>query len=65
MAKVKLLTSMAGINFSHNVGDIIEMSDEQAVRFVDAGIAEAVDAPKSKIERAIPKRKFDTAVKKD
>lgn len=53
MAKVKMLTSMAGIDFVHNVGDEIEVTDDQAVRYIAAGIAEAVD-----------ERKVETAVKK-
>jgi hypothetical protein len=28
MAKVRLLTSMAGIDFSHNKGDVIDCADE-------------------------------------
>ena len=30
--KLKLLQSMAGIDFSHNVGDIIEVNDAEAVK---------------------------------
>jgi hypothetical protein len=67
MPKVKLLTSMAGINFSHNQGDIIDCNEAEAVRFVNAGIAEVVEQPKpkSKIERAVKKVKVETAVKED
>ena len=63
MPKVKLLTSMAGIGFSHNAGDIIDCNEAEAVRFVAAGIAEAAEAPVSKVERAVKKRKVQTAVK--
>ena len=49
MPKVKLLTSMAGINFSHNVGDVIDCNAAEAQRFVAAGIAEAVAAPAAKV----------------
>jgi hypothetical protein len=63
MAQVKLLTSMAGIDFSHNEGDIIDCNAAEAKRYIDAGIAEAVSAPK--IERAVKKRKVETAVKED
>lgn len=65
MPKVKLLTSMAGINFSHNAGDIIDCNEAEAVRFINAGIAEVVEKPSSKIERATVKRKVETAVKED
>ena len=46
--KLKLLQSMAGINFSHNAGDIIEVGDaEAAKRYIERGIAEPVaEAPK-------------------
>jgi hypothetical protein len=49
--KVKLLQSMAGINFSHNVGDIVEINDPDAVqRYVERGIAELVE--EKKVEKA-------------
>ena len=50
MPKVKLLTSMAGISFAHNAGDEIECDEEQALRFIKAGIAEPVTG--KKVERA-------------
>ena len=65
MAKVRLLTSMAGIDFSHNAGDIIDCNDAEAKRFVDAGIAEAVGAAEPKVEKATAKRKVETATKAD
>jgi hypothetical protein len=38
---------MAGIDFSHNVGDIIEVNDAEAVkRYVERGIAEIVKTTK-------------------
>jgi len=61
MAKVKLLTSMAGIDFSHNQGDVIDCSDAEAQRYVAAGIAEAISAP---IERAVKPSKTEKAVRK-
>lgn len=63
MPKIKLLTSMAGINFSHNAGDIVDCNDAEAKRFIDAGIAEAIEAPAPKVERAVFKRKVETATK--
>lgn len=53
MPKVTLLTSMAGIDFSHNIGDVIDCNEAEAKRFIAAGIAEAVTAPKK--EKAIKK----------
>ena len=45
--KLKLLQSMAGIDFSHNVGDIIEVNDPEAVkRYIERGIAEPVETAK-------------------
>lgn len=61
MARVRLLKSLAGINFSHNAGDEIDCNEAEAVRFLDAGIAEAIDAPK--IERAVSKNKVRKAVR--
>ena len=63
MPKVRLLTSMAGISFSHNAGDIIDCNDAEAARFIDAGIAESIDAPTTNVEKATAKRKVETATK--
>ena len=62
MAQIRLLTSIAGPDFAHNAGDIMESSDAQAQRFVEAGIAEAI-ASEPKVERATAKRKVETATK--
>jgi hypothetical protein len=59
MPKVKLLTSMAGIDFSHNAGDIIDCNDAEAVRFIANGIAEPVE----KRETAVKKTRKRKAVK--
>jgi len=61
--KVKLLQSMAGINFSHNVGDIVEINDPDAVqRYVERGIAELVEEKKVEKEtKTVVEKK--TAVK--
>ena len=60
MAKVRLLTSMAGIDFSHNIGDVIDCNDAEAKRFVDAGIAEALTSEAPKVERAVKKARVET-----
>lgn len=60
MPKVKLLTSMAGIDFSHNSGDVIDCNKAEALRFISAGIAEPVE--EEKIERATKKRFVRTAI---
>lgn len=60
MAQVKLLTSMAGVDFSHNAGDVIEVSEDQAKRYVEAGIAEALVSEQPKVERAVKKARVET-----
>ena len=61
MAKIRMLTSMAGTDFVFEQGAIVDVTDAEAVRYVDAGIAEAlVSAP---IERAIKKTAVEKAVK--
>ncbi len=53
--KIKLLTSMAGINFSHNAGDIINVDDADYVRrLVENGVGEIVDEPEA-VETATKK----------
>ncbi len=60
--KVRLLTGMAGIDFSHNAGDVIDCNSAEAERFISAGIAEPVDA-EPKVERAVKKVATRKAVK--
>jgi hypothetical protein len=62
MPKVKLLTGLAGISFSHNAGDVIDANEAEAKRFIEAGIAELVEAP-NKVERAVKKTVTRKAVK--
>jgi len=63
MAKVRLLTSMAGVDFSHNKGDVIDCTDEVAVRYIAAGIAEGFADAEPKVERAAKKVVTEKAVK--
>jgi len=51
MMKVKLLTSRAGISFTQNVGDIIEVGPIEGQMLLESGQAEAVR--EEKIERAV------------
>jgi hypothetical protein len=61
--KIKLLTSMAGINFSHNAGDIIEVDDADYVRrLVENGVGEIVDEPAA-VETATKKTAARKAAK--
>lgn len=62
MPKVKLLTGLAGIDFSHNAGDIVDCNEAEAKRFVEAGIAELAEEPK-KVERAVKKPVLRKAIK--
>lgn len=61
MPKVKLLTSLAGIHFSHNEGDVIDCNEAEAVRYISAGIAEAIEPVK--VEKAVKKIATRKAVK--
>lgn len=60
MPKVKLLTSMAGIDFSHNAGDVIDCNEAEAKRFFEAGIAEPV--AEKRIEKAVKKNRARKAI---
>lgn len=40
--KVKLLSSIAGDNYTHEAGDEISLDSAEAKRFLEAGIAEPV-----------------------
>jgi hypothetical protein len=51
MPKVKLLTSMAGIDFSHNVAILLIAMKPRQLRFIAAGIAEPVET--AVVERAV------------
>lgn len=59
--KVKLLVSRAGVGFSQNAGDIVEVSDGEASRMIEAGQAEPVRA--QPVERATKKRRSEKATK--
>ena len=56
-----MLTSMAGVNFSHNKDDVVEYPDATAIRYIEAGIAEAVKT--EVVERATAKTKVEKAAK--
>lgn len=42
MPRVKLLVSAAGPDVAWAPGDVVEFSDEEAARWIDRGLAEAV-----------------------
>jgi len=60
MPKVKLVTSMAGISFSHNAGDVIDCNEAEAFDLVKRGYAEPV--AEQRIEKAIKKPRGRKAV---
>ena len=59
--QVKLLTARASARGAENRGDIVEVSDDEAVRMIEAGQAEPVRAVEP--EKAVAKRKFERASK--
>lgn len=60
--QVRLLTSMAGADFSHNAGEIIDVDNAYAARMIAGGIAEAVDQPAA-VETATKKTATRKATK--
>lgn len=59
--KIKLLVSRAGLGFTQNRGDIIDVGPEEGARMVEAGQAEVIrEAP---IERAVKATKAEKAVR--
>lgn len=49
--KIKLLVSRAGVDFSQNAGDEIEVSPAEGARMIEAGQAEPIRS--SRAERAV------------
>lgn len=52
--KVRVIHCMAGSDYVHNPGSVVEFADDEALRLIDAGIAEplrpetaAVEAPEN------------------
>lgn len=41
--KVKFLTSVGGVDFSHQAGETYEIDDNEAIRYIEANIATAID----------------------
>jgi hypothetical protein len=59
--KIKLLIARATATGSENRGDVIDVSDAQAVRMIEAGQAEAVRSVAP--EKAVKASKFEKASK--
>lgn len=60
--KVKLLTARATSQGSENRGDVIDVTDGEAIRMIEAGQAEAVRY-EAKPEKAVKRSKFEKASK--
>lgn len=52
--KVKLLVSRAGVDFSQIAGEEITVSDEEGLRMIKSGQAEAVNAKKETATKKAP-----------
>lgn len=61
--RIKLLTSMAGADFSYDRGAILDVTDQQGKRYIAAGIAEAV--AESRVEKAVKKTTARKAVSEE
>ena len=59
--KIKLLQSRAGINFSQNVDDEIDVDDDEAKRMIEAG--QAVPVRSKQPEKAVRSKKSEKATK--
>ena len=60
--KVKLLTSRAGVDFSQNAGDVIDVSEAEGKRMIEAGQAAPIAnvvSPEKAIRRGRPAKKAE------
>ena len=64
MPKVRMIETQAGADFTRNKGEVVDVTDAEYERFIEVGIAEAVDAAQQK-QRATKQTKKQTAVKGD
>ncbi len=49
--KIKMLTSMAGVDYTWHVGDVVEVDDKTGKRFIEHNVAEPVSVAKPKRAR--------------
>lgn len=59
--KVKLLVSRVTNDAAQNRGDVIDVSDAEAISIISAGQAEPWREPA--VERAVPRQKAEKAIK--
>jgi len=45
--KIRILSGMAGIDFSYSAGDIVGIDDATAEKWIKAGLAEPIESPKA------------------
>lgn len=57
--EIKLLVSRSGVDFSQNAGDVIKVSDDEGLRMIAAGQAEAT----TKKETAIMRKPINKAAR--
>jgi hypothetical protein len=55
LPKVKMLQSMAGLNFSLVAGDVLEVRDDVAIAWINGGVAVLVEEEKPKKKTALKK----------
>ena len=62
--KIKLKTCLVGADFTRNAGEVIEVTEAEYIRFLNAGLADAVpDAPVVETATA-PQTNIETATVK-
>lgn len=62
--QVKMLTCMAGSDFTRNPGDICDLEDAEAQRCIDAGFCEPVSGKETKVKAKKTTSTIETATKK-
>lgn len=60
---VRLLVSIASLDMSHGKGSVVDMPDDEAQRYIDAGMAISEDGHAA-IENADVKHHKEKAIKK-
>lgn len=58
--KIKMLTSQAGVDFVRNPGDELDVPDAEAIRMIEAGIAEPVRV-EAKMEKTVLRARTEKA----
>lgn len=56
MTMVRVLVSIAGVSFSYAPGEVVELEDAEARRWITAGVAEAVAVEREPAPETATKR---------